>query len=315
MTVQSGSQAVFGTATPIVSIPSGQSKSKVKICNYDSGSIYLGGKNVTAAGAGTKGILLASNGVMEFELGGGDILYGVSSTALTASVTAITDEGEVAVTAIADDGYAAITAFTTNGTTMTCAAVNNYSAGNHVTIVNATEPTFNLVNALIATASGADFTILTVVTGITSTADAHTVGKLNTITYTAANAFAPADVVSILAASSAEYNLTGATVDTASGSQFTIKAILNAVGTTSTADARLTAGNLITFTATNTFAVGDVVVISAATSPEYNVQGIITARSGSMFKFIAPVTSGTTSTATATRTGTVVGGVAFEYSA
>lgn len=79
MTVQSGSQSVFGVATPIVTLPSGLTKTKVKICNYDGGSIYLGGSAVSAAGATTKGILLATNGVMEFELNGGDTLYGVSS--------------------------------------------------------------------------------------------------------------------------------------------------------------------------------------------------------------------------------------------
>lgn len=315
MSIQSGSQTVLGVATPIVEIPSGQVKTKVKVCNYDGGSIYLGGKGVSAAGLLTKGIPLAANAVMEFELSGGDILYGVSAATLAASVTAIKDEGEVAVTAVADDGYCSITAITSDGTTVTVVGANNYVAGDHVSIWNATEPTFNLVNALIDTASGTGFTVLSAAAGATSTADAHTLNKLNTITYTATNTYNPADVVTVELATSAGYNIIGGIANTASGSQFTIQKILNVVGTTSIADARLTNGNLVTYTAANTFVVGDLITITLATSSEYNVTSVITTRSSSQFTFVIPVLTGVTSTATATRVGTAAGAVAVIYSA
>lgn len=305
---------IASTPTPLCTMQSGRGRTGVRISNHDAAAIYLGGANVSANTGTTRGDILAAGASIEIDLSANDTLYAISPAIVTASVTAITDQGEVAVTAIADDGHSAITSITSDGTSITFVGANNYVVGNHVSVFNATEPTFNIADLPVATCDATQFTVLSAATGATSTADAHTLNKANVVTYTAANAYTAGDLVSIELASSAGYNVIGATVVTASGSQFTISKILNVVGVTSTADARLTNGNLVTYLATNTFVVGDVVTITGATSPEYNVTGVITTCSGSQFTLVTPVLTGVTSTATATRNGTANGAVSVLYS-
>lgn len=105
----------------------------------------------------------------------------VSSAALTSNVVTLLTSaahgyavGQSVVIAGLDDvaGTSAITAISNDGTTVTYTATNTYVPGDIVTITGASSGAYNLVGAVVATASGSQFTVTDPATGTTSTASA-----------------------------------------------------------------------------------------------------------------------------------------------
>lgn len=234
MSVVTVTPQVRNFPSAILTLPIGYAPRNVVVMNNDVEDIWVGGADVTSV----TGVLVGSGLSETFSLYAGETLYAISDNSLTCAVTAITDEGETSITAISDDG--------------------------------------------------------------------------TSVTYTCANDYQVGDVVTIRDAVSEPYNLVGAVVDTASPTEFTV--LSDATGSTSTAKVSLTNGNRVTFTSTNTFALGDVVTISAATFPAYNKQGVVVEVSGSMFKMDIVAFGGATSTASANRLGASANSVVVEYS-
>lgn len=205
-----------------------------KLYNASSDSVFIGNATVTPE----TGLEVKSHEYSpELLLKAKEILYGIGASTIVPVVVSV--DKTHAITAMSDNGSCAITSISGDGTTVTFVGANNYAPGDVVTIVGATEPTFNLVGATVNNASNTQFTILNVATGTTSTAKCHTVGKLNLVTYlldnlwnlgeTSNQEFEVGEVVSITGATDTQYNLVSATIYAVSPTQIQFQATLSGV--------------------------------------------------------------------------------------
>ena len=131
---------------------------------------------------------------------------------------------------------------------------------------------------------------------VTAASNTSGSGSNRTYTFTVANSFSAGDVVTITGASTSAYNKTY-TVATASSTQFTATG-QSSLGTWS-GTATATRPASVTYTSSNSFAAGDTVTVSGASTAGYNGTFTVASATSSSFT-VAMSVSGTTSTATAT---------------
>jgi hypothetical protein len=130
------------------------------------------------------------------------------------------------------------------------------------------------------------------------------------ITYTAANAFAVGNLVEVTGLTPAGYNMSG-TIIAATATTFTIAGTqtgassgtgVASVEPSVTVTAASGSGTAVTYTAANTYAVGNFVEVSGLTPAGYNIAGIVTAATGANFTLAG------TQTGASSGTGSAVGG-------
>ena len=181
----------------------------------------------------------SSNGSVPF------LNQSASTTTLTATVTAASSQATTAT----------VTAASATGGVVTYTATNTFVAGQTVSITGLSTAAFNLTSVVIATATGTNFTVTNAATGTAVTGASGTATAVsNTITYTAVNTFTAGQTVSITGLSTAGFNLTSATIATATGTGFTITSAVTGAavtGATATATVTITANTVFTLQAKN----------------------------------------------------------------
>jgi len=168
---------------------------------------------------------------------------------------------------------AAVTAASSNGTVITYTATNSFTAGQKVTVSGLSTVTFNLVDAVIASASGSQFTVASTVVGTAVTNS--TTGLASGFTYnlsggTTGSAYGDAETATVTAAS----NSSGTITYTAANSFLTGQTVTT-TGLGATATPTITAASAsgsgssttVTFSTANTtgIVVGSVVTIAGIT--------------------------------------------------
>jgi hypothetical protein len=214
-----------------------------------------------------------------------------------------------------------ITGAVSNGTTITYTGTNTFSAGQTVSITGFSPSGFNSATALIATASGSQFTVTSSLAAQTATGTGTAVRVAvsltatrdgTTVTYTGNNEFQAGQTVTITGFSSSTFNLSNVKVVTASSSQFTVASSLSAATATGTGKAVFVA--TVTYTSNNFFQAGKTVTITGLTPTALNLSSV-TIASATSTEFTVTNTAVGTTVPTATVTAAAVSGSTITYTA
>jgi hypothetical protein len=197
---------------------------------------------------------------------------------------------------------AAITAITSNGTSITYTANNNFSAGDTVTVSGvlnggASMPDYNLVNAVIASANSTSFTINSSVgktAGITALTRASQ--SITLTTGAVASVWNTSETATVIGLRSTLAGFTSgvnvARIETTTAS--TSLAYSVATGNSAAITRFSRNGSVVTFTANNTFSVGEYVTVSGATGTigtNYNFSAIrVDTATSTSFSVTSPLT-------------------------
>lgn len=233
------------------------------------------------------------------------------------------DNASVITTATSGPAYTSrtITGAVSNGTTITYTGTNTFSAGQTVSITGFSPSGFNSATALIATASGSQFTVTSSLAAQTATGTGTAVRVAvsltatrdgTTVTYTGNNEFQAGQTVTITGFSSSTFNLSNVKVVTASSSQFTVASSLSAATATGTGKAVFVA--TVTYTGNNFFQAGKTVTITGLTPTALNLSSV-TIASATSTEFTVTNTAVGTTVPTATVTAAAVSGSTITYTA
>jgi len=185
-----------------------------------------------------------------------------------------------------------LTAASGNGTTVTYTGTNTFVVGQLVSILGFTGTTFNLSNALVATASSTQFTVTAPISGTATIA--------NPVKGASAVAWYLGTITTVTAASASGTTAVSYTANT--GSTATVTAASNAT---------VNGVNVVTYVANNTFNPGNTVSISGITgTTAYNLSNVSILNATPTQFTVQNAASGTAVTgqsATATASSLIVG--------
>lgn len=197
---------------------------------------------------------------------------------------------------------ATVTAASSNGFAITYTANNTFAAGQRTTITGLTTPLFNLNDALVASASGSQFTVASTVVGA---AVSGATGSAQVFVYNATGGttgFAGSDNVSatVTAASAAAGTITyTASNEFAVGGPVTITGLTGTIAITAIAGS----GTVVTYSTANTTGLiaGQTITVTGSTTSAYNlVNATILAVVANTSFTVTNAATGATSTATGT---------------
>lgn len=257
----------------------------------------------TSTGAGVTGL---STGLA---VSGAGIAAGTTISAIVPSTTYTA----TAITATYGQTYA-VTAISGNGSVVTysCANTANMVIGQQVTISGATNTPYNGTYLVTGVNANINFTVASTATGTTSSATATTgqfavtaiSGTGSTVTYSTASTagLVVGQPITITGATTTGFNGTYNITAIVANTSFSVSS--NVTGTTSTATANSTLGNVV-FTGTNSVYVGQILSISNA-NRAYAITAI--SGSGSAVTYSLSDTTNLISGQTITITGASVAG-------
>lgn len=309
-------------------------------------------KNTKITGATADGTTVTYTANNAFKAGQRVSIGGVTPISYNLTDVSITSANATAFTVTSNAATAVVTSANGTGTTITYQALNNFTAGQTVTITGITPTTgYNLTGTTIATANATAFTITNATTGAYTSgglaktnyngaAQTASITSINgtgsVVTYKAVNSFVKGMYVTIAGATAA-YNLVNAVIASANSTQFTVTS--TATGVTSTGTATVSgqaysfmyvnskqatsnvvtvtnpttnaygalpavvtnavgSGTVVTYTANNSFVVGQRVSIQNVTPSAYNLTNVRVATANATAFTVSSTATGTYTNAT-----------------
>jgi len=202
----------------------------------------------------------------------------------------------------------------------TWAAYNFYANGGRNLYVRRVLGDNALVGTVSVTDSATSSTVVATVTAATAQATTATVTAASaasgTVTYTATNTFEAGQVVSISGLSTSAFNLSAVTIATATSSTFTVTNAATGTAVTGASATATAVSAKITYTASNSFTVGQTVSITGLSTSAFNItNATVVTRSATQFTITSAATGTAVTGATATATVVINPALVFTVNA
>jgi phage tail sheath protein FI len=202
----------------------------------------------------------------------------------------------------------------------TWAAYNFYANGGRNLYVRRVLGDNALVGTVSVTDSATSSTVVATVTAAAAQATTATVTAASaasgTVTYTATNTFEAGQVVSISGLSTTAFNLSAVTIATATSSTFTVTNAATGTAVTGASATATAVSAKITYTASNSFTVGQTVSITGLSTSAFNItNATVVTRSATQFTITSAATGTAVTGATATATVVINPALVFTVNA